>query len=170
MRILITGFIFFVIWCCISAWLYNDHLLPALKKPVPIQTIPEPQTNAADSLMKLKVSMSRNLLIYFEFNGAKFKPDPQTDNRIVPFKAWLDKYPGSILSVTGHTDLVGTNDYNYNLGLKRAQIVEKYLENQGINTIRMVIGSKGETEPAADYLTEEGRAKNRRTEISIKIQ
>ena len=67
-------------------------------------------------------------------------------------------------------DLVGTNDYNYNLALKRAPIVEKYLENQGINANRTITESKGETEPAADYLTEEGRARYRRTELSIKMQ
>jgi outer membrane protein OmpA-like peptidoglycan-associated protein len=170
MRILVTGFVLFVIWCFISAWLYNDKLLPAMKKPVTIQTTPETLTNEADSLMKLKASMPENLLIYFEFNETKFKPDLRIDNSIAPFKGWLDKYPGSLLTVTGHTDLVGTIDYNYKLGLKRAQIVEKYLENQGINVNRMNAVSKGETEPAADYLTKEGRAKNRRTEISIKMQ
>ena len=170
MRILVTGFVLFVIWCFISAWLYNDKLLPAMKKPVTIQTTPETLTNEADSLMKLKASMPENLLIYFEFNETKFKPDLRIDNSIAPFKVWLDKYRGSLLTVTGHTDLVGTIDYNYKLGLKRAQIVEKYLENQGINVNRMHTASKGETEPAADYLTKEGRAKNRRTEISIKMK
>jgi outer membrane protein OmpA-like peptidoglycan-associated protein len=170
MRFLITGFVLFVIWCFISAWLYNDKLLPEMQKPASIQTIPETQLNEADSLIKLKASMPQNLLIYFEFNGTKFKPDPQTDNSIIQFKAWLEKYPGSTLSVTGHTDLVGTVDYNYNLALKRAQIVGKYLETQGITAGRMVIESKGESEPAADYITEEGRANNRRTEISIKMK
>jgi len=170
MRILITGFVLFVIWCFVSAWLYNDKLLPAMKKPVAVQTIPETMTNEADSLMRLKASMPENLLIYFEFNGTKFKPDPQTDNSIATFRAWLDKYQGSMLNVTGHTDLVGTPDYNNKLALKRAQVVGKYLEAQGINPDRIVTDSKGETEPAADYLTEEGRAKNRRTEISIKMQ
>jgi outer membrane protein OmpA-like peptidoglycan-associated protein len=170
MRILITGFILFVIWCFVSAWLYNDKLLPLMTKSVPIQTIPETLTNEADSLMKLKASMPENLVIYFDFDKTKFKLDPQNDNRIVSFKTWLDKYSGSMLSVTGHTDLVGTTDYNFKLGLKRAQIVEKYLENQGINAGRMITESKGETEPIADYLTEEGRAKNRRTEISIKMK
>ena len=170
MRILITGFVFFVIWCFVSAWLYNDKLLPAMRKPVTVQTIPETQTHEADSLMKLKASMPENLLIYFEFNDSKFKPDPQTDNSVSRFKAWLEKYPQSMLSVTGHTDLVGTAEYNYKLGLKRAQVVGKYLENQGVNASRMITDSKGSTEPAADYLTAEGRAKNRRTEISIKMQ
>jgi outer membrane protein OmpA-like peptidoglycan-associated protein len=170
MRILITGFVLFVIWCFVSAWLYNDKLLPAMKKPVTMQTIPEAQTTEADSLMKLKASMPANLMIYFEFNDTKFKPDPQIDNSLAPFKAWLDKYSGSMLSITGHTDLVGTPDYNYKLALKRAQIVEKYLETVGISAYRIITDSKGETEPAADYLTQDGRAKNRRTEISIKMQ
>jgi outer membrane protein OmpA-like peptidoglycan-associated protein len=170
MRILITGFVCFVIWCFVSAWLYNDILLPAMRKPVTVQTIPEAPTHEADSLMKLKASMPKNLLIYFEFNESKFKPDPQTDNSVLQFKAWLEKYPQSMLSVTGHTDLVGTAEYNNKLGLKRAQAVSTYLEKQGVNATRMTMDSKGSTEPAADYLTAEGRAKNRRTEISIKMQ
>jgi outer membrane protein OmpA-like peptidoglycan-associated protein len=170
MRIHTAGFVIFVIWCFLSTWLYNDKILPAMKKPIPIQTIPEKQTNEPDYLMKLKASMPGNLVIYFEFNETKFKPDLQTDNSIAPFKAWLDRYSGSMLSVTGHTDLVGTVNYNFELGLKRAQVVEKYLENQGINASRIITKSKGKTEPAAGYITEEERAKNRRTEISIKMQ
>jgi outer membrane protein OmpA-like peptidoglycan-associated protein len=170
MRILITGFVVFVIWCFISSWLYNDKLLPVLKKPIMVQTLPEKPSREADSLMQLKASMPKNLLIYFEFNDAKFKPDPQTDNRIAEFKTWLDKYPQSMLSVTGHTDLVGTPDYNNKLALKRAQVVGTYIESKGINASRMITESKGSAEPAADYLTADGRAKNRRTEISIKMK
>jgi outer membrane protein OmpA-like peptidoglycan-associated protein len=170
MRIVVTGFVLFLIWCFVSAWLYNDKLLPAMKKQVTIETTPDPQTNEADSLMKLKASMPENLLILFEFNDAKFKPDPRTDNSIIPFKAWLDKYPRSLLSVTGYTDIVGTAEYNFKLALRRAQVVGKYLENKGINPGRMITESKGETKQGADYITEEGRSKSRRTEISIKMQ
>jgi OOP family OmpA-OmpF porin len=170
MRILLTGFVAFVIWCFISSWLYNDILLPVIKKPVPVQTIPEPQSSVADSLAKLKASMPGDLMIYFEFNDSKFKPDPQTDNNLTAFMEWLAKYPSSMLTVTGHSDLVGTPEYNQDLGLKRAQIVAKYIESKGIAADKMIIDSKGETEPAADYLTEDGRAKNRRTVISIKMQ
>jgi len=168
MRILITGLVAFVIWCFVSAWLYNDKLLPVLK-PVQEMTIPESQINAADSLMKLKALMPKDLMIYFEFNEAKFKADPQTDNSIAEFKAWLEKYPGSMLSVTGHADLVGTPEFNQDLGLKRAQIISKYLESQGISAGRIITESKGESQPVAGFITKEGRAKNRRTEISIKM-
>jgi outer membrane protein OmpA-like peptidoglycan-associated protein len=170
MRILITGFVVFVIWCFISAWLYNDKLLPAMKKPVTVQTISESQTNVADSLMKLKALMPKELLIYFEFNDAKFKTDPLTDKSIAEFKAWLDKYSGSMLSVIGNTDLVGTDEYNKALGLRRALVVAKYLQEKGINSGRIITESRGKSKPIADYLTSEGRAKNRRTEISIKMQ
>jgi outer membrane protein OmpA-like peptidoglycan-associated protein len=170
MRILITGFVFFVIWCFFSAWLYNDILLPSMHKPVAIQTIPDQSAREADSLAKIRASMPKNLLIYFEFNEAKFKPDPQTDNGVTEFKAWLDKYPGSMLQVTGHTDLVGTAEYNFELGLKRAQVVGKYLLEKGVVESRMVVASKGFAEPAASYITAEGRARNRRTEISVKMQ
>ena len=170
MRILITGFVVFVIWCFFSAWLYNDVLLPVINKPVAVQTIPAPHNPVADSLAKIYASMPKTLMIYFEFDKVKFKSDPQTDGKIAELKSWLDKYPASMLSVTGHTDLVGTPEYNQALGLKRAQVVEKYLETKGIVTGKMITGSKGKLEPAADYLTSEGRAKNRRTEISIKLK
>lgn len=131
MRILITGVVLLGIWCFVSAWLYNDHLMPAIKKPVTSQAIPETLTNEADSLMRLKESMPKSLLIYFDFDKTKFKPDPQYDNSVPEFKAWLEKYPQSTLLITGHTDIVGTTEYNYSLGLKRAQIVGQYFENQG---------------------------------------
>jgi outer membrane protein OmpA-like peptidoglycan-associated protein len=170
MRILITGFVIFVIWCIISAWLYNDKLLPVINKPVTIPTIPEAKTNEADSLMRLKASLPENLMIYFEFNETKFKTDPNTDSKIAELMSFLDKHSGSMLLVSGNTDLVGTAEFNKALGLRRALTVEKYLEARGINSTRIITESQGEDKPVANYLTEEGRAKNRRTEISIKMQ
>ena len=170
MRILITGFVAFVIWCFISAWLYNDILLPVIKAPAPVAAIPENQTNEADSLMKLKAMMPKDLQIYFEFNDAKFKADPQNNNSIAELKAWLEKYPSSKLSVTGHTDLVGTPEYNMDLGMKRAQVTGRYLEGLGISADRIVTDSQGENMATSDYVTKEGRAKNRKTVISIKMQ
>jgi outer membrane protein OmpA-like peptidoglycan-associated protein len=170
MRILITGAIVFVIWCFFSSWLYNDILLPVMRKPVPVLATPVSQTNEADSLMKLKAMMPEDLSIYFEFNDSKFKPDPQYDNSIAVFKAWLDKYPGSMISVEGYTDLVGATEFNQDLGLKRAYIVGKYLEKQGITTDKIIAKSNGEDTHAVDYITVDGRAKSRRTDISIKMQ
>ena len=170
MRILITGFVIFVIWCFISAWLYNDKILPVLKTPGMVNAIPDSPTKDADSILKVKASMPADLLIYFEFNDTKFKTDTQSDNRIAEFKRWLDRFTGSMISVTGNTDLVGTADFNDALGHKRAFAVGKYLQDKGINADRIITKSQGKNKPVADYLTEEGRAKNRRTEVSIKMK
>jgi len=170
MRILIIGFVTFVIWCVVSAWLYNDKLLPVLHKPVPVVAAPENRLNEADSLMKLKAMMPKDLTIYFEFNDAKFKSDPQTDNTVAEFKTWLDKYSGSMLQVKGFTDIVGTAEFNQDLGLKRAGVVGKYLEEKGIPATRIITESMGESMAFENYITEEGRAKNRKTEVSIKLQ
>jgi OOP family OmpA-OmpF porin len=168
MRILIIGFAVLLIWSFFSTWLYVDKILPSMKRPDAIQPIPEQQTNAADSLAQIYASMPKDLMIYFEFDMVKFKTDLKTEVNITEFKNWLDKYQSSILSVTGHTDLVGTTGYNQALGLRRAQVIQKYLEEKGISSTRIITGSKGEDQPVGDYLSEEGRAKNRRTEISIK--
>jgi OmpA-OmpF porin, OOP family len=168
MRILITGLVVFVIWSFFSMWLYVDILRPAAKKQPVVQPVPESQNREADSLMKIYASMPKDLLIYFEFDKSMLKTDPQTDSRIAEFKSWLEQYPQSMLSVTGHTDFIGTNEYNMKLGLVRATIVQKYLEEKGIPANKIIPGSKGEEQPIADQITSAGRAKNRRTEISIK--
>jgi OOP family OmpA-OmpF porin len=149
-------------------WLYVDILKPATKKTVVVQLLPDKQTREADSLMQLKALMPKDLMIYFEFDKTKFKSDPQTDISIAEFKSWLDKYPESMLTVTGHTDFIGSPEYNQALGLERAQIVEKYLENKGIAVNKMITGSKGKEQPIDDNITHQGREKNRRTEITIK--
>jgi OmpA-OmpF porin, OOP family len=169
MKILVAGFAVFVIWCVLSAWVYNDKLRPVMSAPEPITAIPE-KTTAADSLAKIYASMPKKLSVYFEFSKTDFNSDQQQDSRIADFKAWLDKYPKSMLYVSGHTDLIGNEAYNQDLGLKRASVVGRYIQEKGIGIDRMLIESKGESEPAGDYLTSEGRAKNRRTEISIKLE
>jgi outer membrane protein OmpA-like peptidoglycan-associated protein len=170
MRILIVGFAAFVIWCVFSAWMYNDNLLPVLNAPEPVAALPEKTDVVADSLAKIYAAMPKELSIPFEFNKAQFKSDQQTDSRIAEFKSWLEKYPSSKLYVTGHSDLVGTEKYNYELGLKRATVVGDYIKGNGIESKRILVESKGETEPAGDYLTAEGRAMNRRTEVKLKLQ
>ena len=168
MKILFTGFVAFVIWSFFSTWLFVDILRPSLKKPVVVQTIPEATTNVADSLAKIYALMPKDVMIPYEFDKIKFTPDPGLETSLTEFKGWLDKYPGSMLLVTGYTDLVGTPEYNQALGLERAKAVQKYLESKGFPASKMIVSSKGEEDPVAGYITAEGRAKNRRTVISIK--
>jgi outer membrane protein OmpA-like peptidoglycan-associated protein len=168
MRVLITGFIVFVIWSFFSMWLYVDILKPLTRKQPVVQPIPESQTREADSLKQFYASMPKDLMIFFEFDKSKFKTDPQIDSSIGEFKKWLEKYPDYKLHVIGHTDFIGTPDYNIDLGLERAQVIQKYLETQGIASEKIVTSSRGKADPVADLITSKGRAKNRRTEITLK--
>jgi outer membrane protein OmpA-like peptidoglycan-associated protein len=168
MRILIIGSVVFVIWAFFSTWLFVDVLKPALKKPVPVAAVPKTTNNVADSLAKIYALMPKDLVIWHDFDKTRLIPDPQMETSLAEFKSWLDKYPESMLLVTGHTDLVGTPEYNQALGLERARATQKFLETKGFPASRMIVSSKGEQEPAAGYITADERAKNRRTVISIK--
>lgn len=170
MRIIISGLLAFLVWSVFSAWIFNDKLLPVLRKPVPMPATYDEEARMADSLAQLKASMPETLMIYFDFNKSESEADPQLGSRIAPFRAWLQKYPGSKLVVTGHTDLIGTNEYNLQLGLERAQFITGHILALGIDRNRVITESAGETRPVAGYITEENRAKNRRTEITIKMQ
>jgi outer membrane protein OmpA-like peptidoglycan-associated protein len=169
MRILATGTIAFVIWAFISAWLYNDIIKPAMNDRVVVQPAIQVQKAPSDSLSLIKASMPASLPIYFEFNKSEFKPDPQYENRFSEFKSFIAKNPSSVLLVTGFTDLVGTTVFNQKLGLKRALTVQKYLGGKGFPAERMKAASGGEDTSFGNYITEEGRAKARRAEISVKL-
>ena len=168
MKILATGIVAFLIWSFISAWLYNDKIKPAMNEKVALQSATQIPKAQPDSLSLIRASMPGILPIYFEFNNTEFKPDPQNDSRIDEFKSFLEKHPASVLTVKGFTDLVGEPEFNRDLGLKRALTVQKYLTEKGIPEARTNAGSGGE-DLSADYITEEGRAKARRAEISIKL-
>lgn len=69
------------------------------------------------------------------------------------------------LKVIGHTDSQGSKEYNYALGLKRSDMVLKYLVDHGADPKQFTVASKGELEPVDSNKTQAGRDKNRRVEI-----
>jgi OOP family OmpA-OmpF porin len=79
----------------------------------------------------------------------------------------LKQNPGLYVVIEGHTDSVGSDKYNYALGLRRAKAVRNALVRFGVKPARMKVKSYGETRPIASNETAEGRAKNRRVEISV---
>lgn len=71
------------------------------------------------------------------------------------------------VEVAGHTDSKGSDAYNQGLSERRAAVVKDYLVSKGISADRLTSKGYGESNPVADNATEEGRAKNRRTELII---
>jgi len=81
--------------------------------------------------------------------------------------ASLEKYPNTDLLIVGHTDAVGTSEYNQALSQRRAAAAANYLSGQGVALARLQAVGRGETEPIAANDTEAGRQLNRRVEIAI---
>ena len=81
--------------------------------------------------------------------------------------ATLTEYDKSVIEVAGHTDSVGSDAYNQQLSEKRASSVASYLSSHGVLQTRIVTVGAGEAHPVATNDTEEGRAQNRRVEITI---
>ena len=81
--------------------------------------------------------------------------------------ATLGEYDKTVIEVAGHTDSVGSDAYNQQLSEKRATSVAAYLASRGVQQARMVTIGAGEAHPVASNDTDEGRAQNRRVEITI---
>ncbi len=71
------------------------------------------------------------------------------------------------LRIDGHTDAIGSDNYNFRLGQKRADSAARYLIEHGIDANRLTTFSYGETRPVADNATPEGRQLNRRVEFEF---
>lgn len=101
-----------------------------------------------------------------------FAPDssqlkPESLSQLDELVALLDKYPQAKANIIGYTDSSGAEGYNQVLSEKRAQAVATALTDRGINANRLTVIGKGEGDPIASNATPEGRAKNRRVEISV---
>jgi len=124
---------------------------------------PAPAPKPAPKPVKEKVTMAAET--NFDFDKAVLKPEG---------KARLDDLVGKLKAVNlevviaiGHTDSIGTKEYNQKLSVRRANAVKAYLVSKGIEANRIYTEGKSETQPIADNRTKEGRAKNRRVEIEV---
>jgi len=82
----------------------------------------------------------------------------------------LTRYPETLIRIEGHTDSVGTEEYNKDLSFRRANSVRDLLVQRGVNISRIQPVGFGETMPVASNATEVGRQLNRRVEIKIAPQ
>jgi outer membrane protein OmpA-like peptidoglycan-associated protein len=71
------------------------------------------------------------------------------------------------IEIQGHTDNIGGEAYNEELGMERAEAARRYLSKQGVPLHRMQVISYGETEAVADNKTREGRSQNRRVVLVV---
>jgi OOP family OmpA-OmpF porin len=135
---------------------------PAPAKPPPAPAKPKPAP-AKPKPVAEKVTFAADVL--FDFDKAVVKPEG---------KAKLDdlanKVKGINLEVViaiGHTDSIGSDQYNQRLSVRRAESIKAYLVSRGIEPNRIYTEGKGKKQPVASNKTADGRAKNRRVEIEV---
>jgi OOP family OmpA-OmpF porin len=101
--------------------------------------------------------------INFDFNKATLKPSSYP--RLEQMVQIMNEYPDYSLSIAGHTDNVGNDDYNLRLSYERAAAARKYMLGKGIPAERIESRGYGETKPIADNKTKAGQALNRRVDF-----
>jgi outer membrane protein OmpA-like peptidoglycan-associated protein len=103
--------------------------------------------------------------ILFDFNSDALKPAAREN--LDNLAANLASFGDSKLMLVGHTDSVGTAQYNQTLSEKRALSVANYLILKGVPSMRVVSAGRGESEPVQSNDTDAGRAANRRVEVAV---
>ena len=141
---------------------YSDNFMLSQKPPdstyeknIPLQPI---ETNASVVL--------NNIF----FDTKKYELDPKSQIELDRLVQLLKDNPSVKIEIGGHTDNVGKPADNLTLSNNRAKSVVTYLIGKGIAAQRLVAKGYGETKPVADNKTEEGRRKNRRTELRVVSQ
>jgi len=82
----------------------------------------------------------------------------------------MTEYPKTTLTITGHTDNTGTRKINDRLSLSRAKKVQTYLVKKGLAINRTFLIGLADTQPIANNATKDGRAQNRRADLTIKYE
>jgi len=115
-----------------------------------------------DSARGLVANMSDVL-----FRSGSFELAPGARERLAKVSGIVLAYPSLHVSIEGHTDSVGTDEYNQTLSERRAQAVRDYFVQQGIASASVEAHGFGKNEPIASNDTADGRAQNRRVELVL---
>lgn len=114
--------------------------------------------------------MSLSASALFDFDKSVLKPEGKQALDEVGDKIQSKGATVIDVNIIGHTDSIGTEEYNQALSLRRATSVKDYILTKGVDASIIDVSGKGETEPVADNSTKEGRAQNRRVEVSIGVK
>lgn len=101
------------------------------------------------------------------FKTGSFELLPGARERLAKVSGIVLAHPGLRLEVEGHTDSIGSDEYNQQLSEERADAVRSYLVQQGIPESAIVARGLGKSSPVASNDTAEGRQQNRRVEMVI---
>ncbi|KQW82596.1 OmpA family protein [Brevundimonas sp. Root1279] len=102
------------------------------------------------------------------FATAQSSIDPRFYSTLDDVARVLNRYDQSVIDIVGHADADGADDFNLNLSRQRASSVAQYLVSHQVLPDRLYVEGRGESAPIATNATAEGKAQNRRVEITIR--
>jgi outer membrane protein OmpA-like peptidoglycan-associated protein len=103
--------------------------------------------------------------VLFEVNGADLQPGPQVE--LLLLVEFLQRNPDRKVLIEGHTDSIGSSEYNLQLSLLRAESVQNFLVGNSLPADRVTAIGYGETRAEAPNDSATGRQQNRRVEVVI---
>jgi outer membrane protein OmpA-like peptidoglycan-associated protein len=101
------------------------------------------------------------------FDTAQYNLKPGARERLARISGIVLAYPDLKLEIEGHTDSIGSDEYNQRLSEKRAASVRDYLVTSGVSINNVVATGLGKSDPVADNKTSAGRKLNRRVEMIV---
>ncbi|MFS1463918.1 OmpA family protein [Vibrio lentus] len=131
----------------------------------PSEPIAEPEVVVEEETVVIKAQTESYSQEMFATNSTELSTDGKT--ALEPLVEVLRTYPQSSVNVVGHTDSTGAAEYNMMISKKRAAAVAAHIEEQGIDAERISVSGEGEENPVASNDTAEGRAQNRRVDVTI---
>ncbi|CDU05775.1 Outer membrane protein A [Vibrio coralliirubri] len=146
---------------------FDSTTQPALVETAPtsiIEDTPVKETATVKAPPQIQV-FSKTTDELFGFDSVE--PNQEFIDQLTEISSVLNSYPQAQATVVGHTDSTGSALYNQNLSEHRAQVVVNKLIELGATPTQLEWRGEGESQPVADNNTAEGRAENRRVEITI---
>jgi outer membrane protein OmpA-like peptidoglycan-associated protein len=104
---------------------------------------------------------------HLNFVSGSTQLTPESNKTVSDLAQVLQAYPTSQVLLTGHTDSTGNSQSNQALSLDRANAVKAMLVSDGVGANRISTQGSGQEQPGASNDTEQGRAQNRRTELTV---
>ena len=137
---------------------------PPAPKPAPApEPKPAPKPEAKPKPVAEKVTFAADVL--FDFDKSVIKPEGKS--KLDDLSSKLRDINLEVVIAIGHADSIGSDAYNQRLSVRRAEAVKAYMVSRGVEPNRVYTEGKGEKQPVADNKTNDGRSKNRRTEIEV---
>ncbi|NOH78004.1 outer membrane beta-barrel protein [Vibrio crassostreae] len=132
-----------------------------------IEDTPVKETVTVKTPPQIAGSRSFHQKLQMDFGFNSIEPSQEFMDQLTEISSVLNSYPQAQATVVGHTDSTGSALYNQNFSERRAQAVVNKLIELGATPTQLEWRGEGESQPVADNNTAEGRAKNRRVEVTI---